>query len=154
MAKKNRSRRPVQDRPTLVTWQGESYRLADKIGDMPIIRFAKIAEQGIDANEMRGLAAMHDLLENCLTPRDWQRFQDHATRVHATADEIMELVKSTYQALSGRPTKRPSSSSDGQPPTVESSGAGSSSPVIRVIESIPANRPDLKLAVWESQQTG
>jgi hypothetical protein len=154
MGKKARNRQR-QGRPPgilLVPWHGEMFQVADKIGDMALMRFAKVADQGIDSNEMRGLAAMYDLLEGCLTPKDWQRFESLALRVHATSDEIMELVKSTYEVISGRPTVRPSVSSDGQPSTPESSAAGSSSPVMRVLESIPEGRPDLKLAVWEANQ--
>jgi hypothetical protein len=144
------ARRP--DGPLLVTWQGEQYQVADKIGDMAMMRFAKVAMSGADSDSITGLAAMYDLLEECLTPRDWARFEAHALRSKATSDQMMELVKETYQALSGRPTVRPSDSSDGQPATVESSEAGSSSPVTRVLDSIPEGRPDLKLAVWEAAQ--
>lgn len=156
---RNRNRAARQsDRPLLVTWQGETYQVADKVGDMALMRFAKVADQGIDSNEMRGLAAMYDILEACLTPDDWRRFEAHALRVRAQSDEIMELVKETYEALSGRPTRRPTNSSAGPQPTQENSGADSFSPVMRVIDSIPPNRPDLKLAVWEGQapqaQTG
>jgi hypothetical protein len=146
---RNRQRRP--DGPVLVQWKGQTYRLADKIGDAPIMDFAEIAEQGIDSNEMRGLAAMKSLLRNCLTTEDFAKFWRHATEIRAGSDEMMALVKDTYEALSGRPTVRPSVSSDGEPSTVVSSEAASSSPVMRVIDSIPASRPDLKLAVWESQ---
>jgi len=158
MAKKRNRNRPRiqgQDQSLLVTWKGQQYRVADKIGAMPLLRFAKAADSGLDVNDLEGYAATYDLLEQCLTPDDWQRFQRHATTCRASADEILELMKSTYQAMTGRPTVRPSVSSDGPTPTAESSADDSSSPVMRVIESIPDSRPDLKLAVWEShQQTG
>ena len=158
MGKKSRNRNQLvrrPDGPLLVVWQGQTYRVADKVGDMAIMDFAEIAEQGIDSNEMKGLAAMKAMLRNCLAPKDFERFRQHALTSHATGDEMMELVKSTYEALSGRPTVQPSVSSDGPTPTAESSADDSSSPVMRVLESIPDSRPDLKLAVWEShQQTG
>jgi hypothetical protein len=144
------ARRP--DGPLLIGWHGETYQVADKVGDMPMILFGNLAAKGVDSDSPQGLAAMHDVLAECLTPKDWQRFQAHAIRIKAQSDEIMGMVGSTFEALSGRPTVQPSVSSDGLSDTPESSEAGSSSPVTRVLDSIPEGRPDLKLAVWEAAQ--
>jgi hypothetical protein len=153
---RNKSRSPaVRDQPLLVSWQGQTYRIADKIGAMPLLRFAKVAETGVGVDDMVGLAATYDLLEQCLTPDDWRRFIQHATTSRASADEILDLMKSTYAVMSGRPPVQPSVSSDGPTLTAENFEADSSSPVMRVLDSIPDSRPDLKLAVWNSaQQTG
>lgn len=152
---RNRNRAARQsDQPLFVTWKGQTYRVADRIGDAALMDFAEVAEQGVDSNEMKGLAAMKALLRSCLTTEDFARFWRQVHETRAQSDEIMELVHDTYAAVSGRPTKRPSDSSDGQQPTPVSSEAGSSSPVLRVLDSIPPERGDLKLAVWQSQQTG
>lgn len=133
-----------------VDFAGESFRTADRIGVMPLMRFAKVAQAGVDANEMAGLAAMYDLLEQCIDPADWLRFQAHADKVRADGDELMAVVKAVIEALSDRPTSRPSDSSDGPSTTSTSSLADSSSQVIVDFER--KGRPQLAAQVLLAQQ--
>ena len=128
-----------------VTFGGESFTVADRIGLMPLMRFAKHAQAGVDANEMAGLAALLDLLEQCIAPQDWQRFNDHADKVRADGDQLMVVVKDVIEVLSARPTSRPSDSSDGPSTTSVSSAGDSSTQVITRLEA--QGRPDLALIV-------
>lgn len=149
MSKKGR-RTQDSDTPLLVTWQEETFRISDKVGVMPLLTFAKLAEGGADSHEMAALAAMYDLLEQCIDRRDWEKFKAHATKVRADHEDLLELVGKTMEVLSGRPTERPSDSSDGPPPTRESSTGDSSLQVIN--RELEKGRPDLALAVYQAHQ--
>lgn len=117
-----------------IPFHGEDYRLADKMGLMPLMRFAKLARSGLDSQEMEGLAAMYDLLEQCIDPEDWARFEAAATRERDQGDELMAVVTKAIELMAARPTLRSSDSSDGPPNTSGSSTGGSSSPVVRRLE--------------------
>jgi hypothetical protein len=133
---------------TTVEFYGEQFRIADRIGLMPMMRFAKAAKSGVDSNDLDGLAAMYDLLEQCLADDEWPRFEKHADRHRADGDELMEIVSKVFEVLSERPTQRPSDSSDGPSTTTSSSTAGSSSRALRQLDG----RPDLQVAVLRAQE--
>ncbi|MFC0504218.1 hypothetical protein [Micromonospora costi] len=111
-----------------VEFLGEWYRIAEKVGLMPLMRFAMTAKQGAKADDMEGLAAMYALIRDCIDPTDWDRFEDDATMKKAEADDLLKVVQDTIQILSARPTQRPADSSVGPQTTSESSKAPSSSP--------------------------
>src|SRR5687768_2564736 len=56
-----------------VDWEGERFRLAPKIGLMPWLVFGNLAEQGLDTEDMAALAAMYNLIEQCLDPTETKR---------------------------------------------------------------------------------
>lgn len=134
-----------------VIFSGESFRIADRIGLMPLMRFAKVAQSGVDADDMAGLAAMYDLLEQCLADDEWARFQAHADKVRADGDELMALVAEVFEVLSQRPTSRPSDSSDGPPTTSENSADDSSSPVVSRL--VTQGRRDLAQIVEQAEMS-
>lgn len=115
--------------PDQFKFYGELFTVADRVGSMPLLRFAAAAASGADSAEQEGLAAMHDLLRDCLSTDDWRRFQQVAQENKADGDELLAICRAVYQALSGRPTRRPSDSSDGPSATGESSKDSSSSVV-------------------------
>ena len=118
---------------------------------MPLMRFAHVAREGVDSNDMEGLAALYDLLESVIADADWARFQKAAHRTRASGDELFDFVTSAFKALTGRPTREPSDSSDGPPITSSSSTDGSSSPVIARLEQ--QGRPDLALIVDQAERS-
>ncbi len=133
-----------------VEFLGERFRTAERIGLMPMMRFAKVAKAGVDSNDLDGLAAMYDLLEQCIADDEWGRFQAHADRKRADGDELMKVVAEVFEVLSARPTSRPSDSSAGPSTTAPNSTDASSS---RVIAELEANgRPDLALIVTQAQE--
>lgn len=135
-----------------LTFHGEGFRLADRIGLMPLMRFAHVARKGVDSNDMEGLAAIYDMLQVVFADDDeWVRFEELATRVRADGDELMGVVKDAMQVISERPTSEPSDSSDGPPITSGSSAGGSSSPVIDRLQE--SGRPDLALIVDQAQRS-
>ena len=116
---------------------------------MPLMRFAKVAKSGADSADMEALAVMLDLLEQCIAPQDWQRFQDCADKNRADGDELMAVVTSVMEALTERPTSRPSDSSGGPQPTQANSEGVLSSRVIGRLED--QGRPDLALMVTQAR---
>lgn len=131
-----------------VDFCGEQFAVADRIGAMPLMRFAKVAQAGVDSDDLAGLAAMYDLLEQCLSPKDWHRFQQVADRERVDSEVLMQFVAKVMGMVTDRPTERPSDSSDGLPSTVPNSTVVSSSPVIARLKG----RPDLQLMVLQAQE--
>lgn len=132
-----------------IDFAGERFAVADRIGLMPLMRFAKVAKAGADAGDMDSLAALYDLLEQCIAPADWHRFESAADTSRADGDTLMGVVGKVFAVLADRPTSLPSDSSDGQTSTPPNSADGSSSTVVSRLEH--QGRPDLALLVSESQ---
>lgn len=107
---------------------GAKYRIADRVGLMPLMRFAAAAKRGLDTGDMEAMAAIYDMLADCIDPRDWSRFEADMTAKKAQPEDMLPVVQQTIEALSARPTSRPSDSSDGPPTTGGTSTGGSSSP--------------------------
>ena len=136
---------------TTVDFLGAEFKVADKVGALPLMRFAKVARAGVDASELEGLAAMYDLLGQVIHPDDWARFENHADREHADGDQLLALVQEVFALMAARPTGR-SSDSSGGPQTIEpSSPVDSSSPVIHRLNE--QGRPDLALLVRKRQES-
>ena len=128
-----------------VEFAGEEFAMADRIGLMPLMRFAKTAKAGADTQDLDGLVAMYDLLEQCIDPADWPRFQETANRERADGEQLMAVVGKVFQALAARPTRRSSDSSDGPTTTPANSAGDFSSQVVERLEQ--QGRPDLALVV-------
>lgn len=134
---------------------GKSFRIAERVGALPLMRFAKVAKAGTDADEMAGLAAVYDLLGQVVDPDDWAAFEKHADASHADGDMLLEVVKQAFVVIAARPTGR-SSGSPGGPRTIEpSSTVGSSSQdAAQVIEMFnQRGRGDLALLVRNRQES-
>jgi hypothetical protein len=130
---------------------GKRFRLAERIGLMPMLAFAAASKKGLDSSDMEGLAAMYALIRDCLdqtrtqatdadgelvfepdgTPRyvgasQWQLFENHCNEVQAGPEELMEFISSAMSVVSARPPKRRETSSGGSPQTLPKSKEGSS----------------------------
>lgn len=138
-----------------IEFEGESFHIAERVAAMSLMRFAKVAQSGATTTSMAGLAAQHDLIEQCIHPDDWPRFQAHAEKVRANGDQLLTVVQDVLKALAERPTGRPSDSSDG-PRTIEPSSTddsslpGTDAVIHRLNEK---GRPDLALMVYKRQQS-
>lgn len=129
---------------------GRPFALAEKVSALALMRFAKVASGGADTDEMTGLAAMYDLLQQVVNPADWAAFEEHADGVRAQPEDLLAFIQEVFEILSDRPTGPPSVSTDGRQNTSEPSAAGSSSPVITRLEA--AGRPDLAAMVRQADQ--
>ena len=86
-----------------VDFGGETFRTADEVAFMAELQFAHVAKAGIDAGDLDGLAAMYELLEQCLHAEDWQRFKKTALRTKASGDDLLAFVGEVGRALRGQP---------------------------------------------------
>lgn len=133
------------DSTRTIEFMGEKFRIADKIGLMPLLKFASASD--LDVNDPRALAAMYAMLRDCIHPGspacgecdackesarlgapagspvagckfydrgDWHAFEEHAMQTRAEAEDLFEVITKVMEALSGRPTEQPASSSNGQ----------------------------------------
>lgn len=114
--------------PDTFGFYGETFTIADRVGLMTLMQFAAVAAKGVDVSAMEGLAAMYRMLEDCLEPDEWTRFQDRARAAKATEDDLLAVVRQCIEVIGGRPTSPPSDSSAGRSSTTESSREPSSSP--------------------------
>lgn len=110
-------------------FMGRWFRVADKMGLMPYLRFAHIAKLGVEKDDLEAMAATYDVLAQAVHPDDWEAFCQHATETRADEDEIIKAVHASTAVMSARPQVRPSDSSVGPQDTETSSSAGLSSPV-------------------------
>jgi hypothetical protein len=133
----------------MISWEGATFRLAPKVGMMPLLTFAKLAEGGADTEDMEALAAMHDLIQQCVAEEDWARFKYHATKIRAQEEEFMAFVQGAIQTLSKDRTGKPSGSPAGQPQT---SGKSEEDLHSRVAARLDG-RPDLQLAVLSAGES-
>lgn len=87
-----------------------AYRIADKVGLVPLMKFAHAASSGVDTGDMMALAAIYEMLQDCLDPREWDRFLREMTAAKADAEELLPIVQQTIELLTARPTRRDSGS--------------------------------------------
>jgi hypothetical protein len=129
----------------VVTLGGEEFRAAEKVPLMALMQFAHIGDKAArgDATEFEQWAVLYTLCESVIHADDWGRFQAAALREHADDKALMLIVRQVLRGETGRPTRRPSDSSDGPGSTPESSEPDSSSPE----EEEPEPRPDLHTRV-------
>jgi len=90
--------RPRQAKPKnpSITFRGGEYRISSKIGVWPLMQLARAAEAGVSLADQKGLAAAHALLEDCIHPDDWGRFQEDM--ITSKVDDLDELMKAVQQA--------------------------------------------------------
>lgn len=106
---------------------GRAFRVSDKVGMMPLMRFARVAQKGAGAGDMEGLAAMYDFIQSVVAQDEWAAFQEHATDQRVDNDELLGFVRDAMSIIAARPTGPRSSSRGGSRTTTESSQDDSSS---------------------------
>ena len=130
-----------------VVFFGETIRLADSVSEWALMEFAEAAETVDDAS-LAGMAAVMRLLKVSVLPADWSKFRDLARANSASVEDCMPVVVEVFTAETGRPTVRPSDSSDGPPATSTNSTDASAGVAVRAL----AGRPDLQLMVLQAQE--
>lgn len=97
---------------------GKEFLLAEKIGLMPLLKFAHLAKQGMDTDRMNesemmdAMAAVYSMIMEVVHPDDHSAFEDHATAVHADMEDLMGGVGKAIELMTARPTQQRSGSSD------------------------------------------
>lgn len=131
--------------PTVAEFFGETFEAPERFNMRLFTRFGTLAKRGVDSDDMEGMAAVDALIDQSLRPEDVERFDAICDRERPSFEELMGFVGSVVGEITDRPTKRLSDSSDGPPPTTDSSTGDSSSRVIARFEE--QQRPDLALLV-------
>lgn len=134
----------------VVEFYDQKFRLAERVGIMPMLAFGNASKQGLDSNDMEGLSAMYRLIRSVIhrpplldehgqrvvdesgkglrDESEWLRFEQVAEDELAEGEDIMEFVNKAMEVMSARPRKPRSVSAGTSRPTSERSRAGSSSP--------------------------
>lgn len=99
------------DLKRVLPFKGEEFAIADSIGLMPLMEFAFHANSGLDTSDMGALAAIYEMLQDCIHPDEWNRFRAHAKKTKADAEDLMSAVQDTVELLTARPTSPESDSS-------------------------------------------
>lgn len=108
--------------PTTFTFHGAKFTLADRMGGLPVMRYAHAANAELDGGSaVRRLATFYDFIRAGIVDGDWPRFEAAAVRVRAEEDELVDVAAAIYAHFAGRPTVRPSASPDGPQTTSVSS---------------------------------
>ena len=131
-----------------VEFLGRQFRVADRIGVMPLLKFSAFANVGV--NDPRALGAMYAMLRDCIYTGhpgcgecedckngsemackdfdrgDWDLFEDHAMTTKAEAEDIFDLINKVMEVIAGRPTK-PSGPSSAGPRRTSGGSTGRSS---------------------------
>lgn len=105
-----------------------TFRLAQTVGLMPLMRFANAAKSGGNTDDLEGMAALYTMIQDCVDPADWGDFQAYATVIKAQDEELLDFVSAAMEVISARPRQRRGSSSATAPRTSGKSKAGSSRP--------------------------
>lgn len=123
----------------LIEFMGRKFRVADKIGLMPLLKFSDAAE--LNTEDPRALSAMYAMLrdsiyagspacgdaETCKACEagdetscpaydkgDWLDFERHAIDTKAEAEDLLDVVTKVIELVMGRPTEPPARSSAGR----------------------------------------
>jgi len=136
-----------------VEFMGEKFRLADKVGIMPMLAFANASKKGLDSDDMEGLAAMYSLIRSVIwrpplyengqrvvdddghpqrDEREWDRFARLADDEQAEGEDVMDFVSEAMSVIAARPRKPRGLSSGSSRRTSEKS---------RDVSSLPATIP-------------
>lgn len=105
-----------------------TFRIAPSIGLMPLLRFAHAAKAGMDTDDLEGMAALYDMIQDCVHPDDWDAFQSYSIMTKAEDEDLMEFVSAAMEIISARPRKPRGSSSATSRKTLPKSRANSSGP--------------------------
>ena len=104
---------------------GKSYAVADKVGAMPLLRFAHLAKKGVDSMDLEGLDAVYTMLRSVFTDEAWSEFEQDASAARLDGDDLLAVVQKAIELIAARPTGLPSESPAGQSTTGPNSTAPS-----------------------------
>lgn len=127
-----------------VEFFGETFELRPKVSQYALGKFAKVASKSKTSEDtMRGMGAMLDLIERCITAEDWDRFDKVADDNDASFADLTAVLDGAFNQETDRPTGLPSDSSDGQKTTAPKLVSNSADKGLERLNG----RPDLQVAV-------
>jgi hypothetical protein len=111
------------DTKRVVECMGKEFRVAAAVGLMPLLRFAYFAKQGVDSRDIEGMAAVYEMLKDCIHEEDWAAFEQHTIDNKGFIDDLLPVVQQAIQVISANPTGEQSnsqeSSSENSPGSME-----------------------------------
>jgi len=142
---------------------GENFRIHPEFTDLGMVDFMLRAETVDEGDEAAAMKLVRHQLTGIVHPDDWERFWALCIAKRQMYVDLMELMKGLVQAMSGRPTRRPSGSEPGRSHKKRKSKGGSSRreradgvPAERVDQAVRqlerAGRADLALVVVEADE--
>lgn len=108
-----------------VEFMGGTYRISDRIGLMPLLKFAHAAASGVDSKSLEGMSAQYAMIRDCIDSDDWPRFERDAIDKKAGPMELDKVTADVVTMLTARPTSPPSDSSPGRQSTSDTSKVSS-----------------------------
>lgn len=134
-------------------WFGQTIRVHPDLTDAALIDFASDYEDIQDSPtlEQKGRAALQLVkawLRDVIHPDDFDLFWKTGRANRQSTEDFTDVGVKLVEQVTGRPTQRPSDSSDGPGGTGTNSADGSYSRVMRRLDG----RPDLQLLVLEAKE--
>lgn len=108
--------RAQQGRPKgpVITFMGKEYRISEKQGIWPLMKFARAAELGETVRDMKGLASLHAMCENVIHPDDWAQFdEDMIAAKVADPMEFLDLANQAVEIIQAATAKAAASNGKG-----------------------------------------
>jgi hypothetical protein len=109
------------------TYFGERIRVNPEVTEVDMIDFLDDAEH-VDKNDPKSMLMVKDAARNHVHPEDFARFWELRKKNRQGVEQLMGTIWQIVGGITGRPTGRPSDSSDGPPATRPNSAATSSPP--------------------------
>lgn len=100
--------------------KGRMFGVADRVGLMPLAEFAHHANSGMDTGDIGALAAIYEMLQDCIRPEEWDAFRRYAKEIKADTEDLMDVVSQTTELLTANPTEKESGFSRPLPRTSDS----------------------------------
>jgi len=129
------------------TFFGDTFELNETVSEIALMEFAEASADGLDADMMQGMAAMMRLIKECVDPKDLKKFLVVARKNHASSEDLVGVLKATFEQVTDRPTGLPADSSDGQQTIEPKSVSSSADRGLGLLNG----RPDLQLAVMRQR---
>jgi hypothetical protein len=108
--------------------QGKAFGIADRVGLLPLAEFAYHANSGMDTGDMGAMAAIYEMLKDCIRPEEWPAFIRYGKQIKADVEDLMDVINQTTELLTARPTGQGSDYSQPSTQTSDSGTANSSAP--------------------------
>jgi hypothetical protein len=129
------------------TFGGEERRINPDFSELDIIDFMEKAQQ-VDENDPKAVTMVKDLFRGLVHADDFDGFWAACKKTHQTAESMVKIYSDVLAAMSDRPSKPPSDSSDGRRTTGTTSKEDSYLVVLDQLEG----RPDLQAVAVRHQE--
>jgi hypothetical protein len=75
----------------------------------------------MDTSDMGALAAIYEMLKDCIRPEEWADFIRYGKQIKADVEDLMDVINQTTELLTARPTGQ---GSDFSRPSTQTSDSG------------------------------